>query len=175
MGASCLWRYRTREFESCYRQLRSLAAAYLRRMPGSQTLQATALVHEAYLKLAKAEQGFADDQHFVHTAAAAMRQILVDHARARHRIKRGGELARVTLDGLELSAPGGVDVLALDDALTRLQQWDDRQAKIVELRFFVGLSVEEVASLMRISEKTVKRDWAMARAWLQRELTPSAR
>jgi RNA polymerase sigma-70 factor (ECF subfamily) len=108
----------------------------------------------------------------VHTAAAAMRQILVDHARARQRIKRGGDFAKVTLDGLEISAPGGIDVLVLDEALTRLQQWDDRQAKVVELRFFAGLSVEEVSSLMGVSEKTVKRDWAMARAWLQRELAP---
>lgn len=129
-------------------------------------------MHEAYLKLAQSAQGYVDQQHFVHTAAAAMRQILVDHARARQRIKRGGDFAKVTLDGLELSAPGGIDVLVLDDALTRLQQWDDRQAKVVELRFFAGLSVEEVSSLMGVSEKTVKRDWAMARAWLQRELAP---
>lgn len=153
--------------------MRALAAAYLRRSPGTDTLQATALVHEAYLKLAREPRTFADHQHFVYTAAAAMRQILVDHARARLRIKRSGDMARVTLDGLELSAPGGVDVLVLNDALQRLQELDPRQAQIVELRFFVGLSVEEVAALMEISEKTVKRDWAMARAWLQRELRPS--
>lgn len=143
-------------------------------MPASQTLQATALVHEVYLKLANSPQGFADQQHFVHTAATAMRHILVDHARARQRIKRGGEFAKVTLEGVDISAPNGIDVLILDDALNRLQGWDERQAKIVELRFFVGLAVEEVAALMGISEKTVKRDWAMARAWLQRELAPTA-
>jgi RNA polymerase sigma-70 factor (ECF subfamily) len=130
-------------------------------------------VHEVYLKMAKQSRGFVDHQHFVYTAAAAMRQILVDHARAKHRIKRGGEFVRVTVDGLEFMAPGGIDVLLLNDALQRLQEWDARQARIVELRFFVGLSVEEVATLMSISEKTVKRDWAMAKAWLQRELGPT--
>lgn len=162
------------DFEAHYQKLRQLAGSYLRRTPASETLQATALVHEVYLKLAREPRTFADQQHFVYTAAAAMRQILVDHARTRLRIKRGGEMVQVTLDGLELSAPGGVDVLVLNDALERLQGWDARQGKVVELRFFVGLSVEEVAGVMSISEKTVKRDWAMARAWLQRELGPAA-
>jgi RNA polymerase sigma-70 factor (ECF subfamily) len=160
------------DFEESYQKLREMAGRYLRRSSSDQTLQATALVHEVYLKLAREPHEFADRQHFIFTASAAMRQILVDHARSRQRIKRGGDFARVTLDGLEVSAPGGVDVLVLNDALQRLQQWDARQAQIVELRFFVGLSVDEVAELLAISEKTVKRDWSMARAWLQRELGP---
>jgi RNA polymerase sigma factor (TIGR02999 family) len=158
------------DFTDGYQQLRSLAGAYARRFSTSETLQATALVHEVYLKLAKEPRQYADQAHFLCTAAAAMRQILVDYARTRQRVKRGGEFTRVTFDGAELAAPGGVDVLVLHQALERLQEWDSRQARIVELRFFVGLSVEEVAAVLGISEKTVKRDWAMARAWLQREL-----
>jgi RNA polymerase sigma-70 factor (ECF subfamily) len=158
------------DFTDGYQQLRSVAGAYMRRFSTSETLQATALVHEVYLKLAKEPRQYADQAHFLCTAAAAMRQILVDHARARQRIKRGGDYTRVTFDGADLAAPGGVDVLVLHEALERLQQWDPRQARIVELRFFVGLSVDEVAGALGISEKTVKRDWAMARAWLQREL-----
>lgn len=162
------------QFQEEYDALRSLADAYLRRQSGTPTLQATALVHEVYLKLAGARE-FADRTHFLCTAAAAMRQILVDHARARQRIKRGGELIRITLDGSELGSTSGLDVLLLHDALDRLAKLDERQARIVELRFFVGLSVEEVAELLSLSEKTVKRDWAMARAWLQGELTPVPR
>lgn len=161
------------DFEGSYDKLRALAGSYMRRFSEAQTLQATALVHEVYLKLMREPQHYADHAHFVCVAATAMRQILVDHARARQRIKRGGELQRVTLDGLEVSAPGGVDVLVLNDALERLGGWDDRQSRIVELRFFMGLSVMEVATVLSVSEKTVKRDWAMARAWLQRELAPS--
>ncbi len=164
------------DFENGYQKLRALAGAYLQRYSGLHTLQATALVHEVYLKLARDSRQYADHAHFICTAAVAMRQILVDAARARHRMKRGGEFSRVTLDGLDLVAPdGGLDVLVLNDALQRLGDWDARQAQIVELRFFVGLSVEEVAGVLAISEKTVKRDWAMARAWLQRELEPTGR
>src|SRR5262249_33592224 len=148
---------------------------YLRRHSGAITLQATALVHEAYLKLAAASRDYADRTHFFCTAAAAMRQVLVDHARARQRIKRGGEMMRTTLDGGELGANDGIDLLVLHDALDRLEALDERQARIVELRFFVGLSVEEVSELLSVSDKTVKRDWAMARAWLQRELAPASR
>jgi len=162
------------DFQNDYQKLRALAGAYVRRFSNNPTLQATELVHEVYLKLARSALQYANQSHFVCTAAAAMRQILVDHARARQRLKRGGEFARVTLDGLDLVAPsGGIDVLVLNDALQRLQEWDTRQAQIVELRFFVGLSVEEAAGVLDVSEKTVKRDWAMARAWLQRELGPA--
>ena len=162
------------EFEDGYQQLRALAGSYMRRFSAAQTLQATALVHEVYLKLAKEPRQYADHVHFVCTAAAAMRQILVDAARARNRLKRGGELCRVTLDGAALVGRPEIDVLVINDALDRLAAWDARQARIVELRFFTGLSVEEVAALLDVSEKTVKRDWSMARAWLQRALGPSA-
>lgn len=166
------------DFEDGYQELRALAGAYLHRFSDSDSLQATALVHEVYLKLARGSARFADRAHFVRTAAQAMRHILVDHARARQRTKRGGEFAQVTLGEFDIADPksmeGGVDVLALDEALQRLAEWDARQAQIVELRFFVGLSVEEAAEVLSISEKTVKRDWAMARAWLQRELGPAA-
>jgi RNA polymerase sigma factor (TIGR02999 family) len=165
-------------FDEEYEKLRALAAGYVRRFSYSPTLQATALVHEAYLRMAKEPRGYADQSHFFCTAATAMRQILVDHARSRQRIKRGGEFCRVTLsgiDGLQAATTDGIDVLILNEAIERLEEMDERQARIVELRFFVGLSVEEVASAMKISEKTVKRDWAMARAWLQRELAPSGK
>jgi RNA polymerase sigma factor (TIGR02999 family) len=165
-------------FQEEYEKLRTLADGYMRRFSSSPTLQATALVHEAYLKMAKESRGYTDQSHFLCTAATAMRQILVDHARSRGRIKRGGEFWRVTLggiDGLQAAMSAGIDVLILNEAIERLEEMDERQARIVELRFFVGLSVEEVASAMKISEKTVKRDWAMARAWLQRELAPSGK
>jgi RNA polymerase sigma factor (TIGR02999 family) len=162
------------EFQEEYQALRCLAGGFLRRGLGTPTLQATALVHEVYLKLRRSRE-FTDRTHFLCTAAAAMRQILVDHARARQRYKRGGQFMQITLDGAELGTDSGLDVLVLHDALNRLEIMDDRQARIVELRFFVGLSIPEVAALLAISEKTVKRDWAMARAWLQRELAPAAR
>ncbi|MES2180020.1 MAG: ECF-type sigma factor [Gemmatimonadota bacterium] len=166
------------DFEDGYQELRALAGAYVRRFSDSDSLQATALVHEVYLKLAKGSARFADRAHFIRTAAKAMRHILVDHARARQRVKHGGELSRITLGGFDIADPatttGELDVLMLDDALVRLAEWDARQAQIVELRFFVGLTVEEAAEVLSISEKTVKRDWAMARAWLQRELGPAA-
>lgn len=159
------------DFEESYRQLRLIAGSYVDRFDTTPTLQATALVHEVYLKLARDRRFYVDQGHFLCTAAAAMRQILVDHARARRRTKRGGEMMRITLDGVDLAAPDGIDVLVLNDALERLKAWDARQAEIVELRFFIGLSVDEVSEFLAISPKTVKRDWAMARAWLQRELS----
>ncbi len=125
---------------------------------------------EVYLKLTRDRREYADRAHFFCTAATAMRQILVDHARSQNRQKRGGDFYRVTLDGVALATAPEVDVLVLHDALQRLEQLDERQAPIVELRFFVGLNVDEVAEVLHVSEKTVKRDWAMARAWLQREL-----
>src|SRR6185312_10224573 len=158
-------------FAEAYRTLRGLADSYMRRFPGAATLQATALVHEAYLKLAVTRHGYTDKAHFVRTAALAMRQILVDHARSRQSQKRGGSEKHITLDGLDLAQPAGVDVLVLDDALRRLEAWDAQQARIVELRCFLGLSVEETAQNLEISGATVKRDWAMARAWLRRELS----
>ena len=156
-----------------YQELRRLAHAYLRDERADHTLQATALVHEAYMRLR--HQPWIGDERgpFVGLAAHLMRQILVDYARARNREKRGGkEQRRIPLDEsvATLDAAHGDRWLALDAALERLAQLSARQAQIVELRYFGGFTVEETASLLEISPKTVKRDWAAARAWLRREL-----
>jgi RNA polymerase sigma factor (TIGR02999 family) len=155
-----------------YAELRRLAAAYMRRERPGQTLQATALVHEAYLRLADAGSPWHDRQHFLGIAARSMRQILVEHARARGAQKRWAGLDRVSLTH-SIAAAVHEDAMlpALDEALTRLEQLDAEQARIVELRYFVGLDVEETAAAMNLSPATVKRRWAMARAWLFRELT----
>jgi len=157
-----------------YDELRRIAAAYMRRERAGQTLQATALVHEAYLRLAHAGTPWHDKRHFVGIAARAMRQILVERARARGAQKRWAGLDRVTLtDALAASASDSAMLPALDEALTRLEQIDAGQARLVELRYFAGLSIEEAADALRISPATVKRRWAMARAWLFRELSES--
>jgi RNA polymerase sigma factor (TIGR02999 family) len=157
-----------------YDELRRIAAAYMRRERTGQTLQATALVHEAYLRLAHAGTPWHDKRHFVGIAARAMRQILVERARARGAQKRWAGLDRVTLtDALAASASDAAMLPALDEALTRLEQIDAGQARLVELRYFAGLSIEEAADALRISPATVKRRWAMARAWLFRELSES--
>jgi RNA polymerase sigma factor (TIGR02999 family) len=156
-----------------YAELRRLAAHYLRGERPGQTLQPTALVHEAYLKLQKDRpERWQNRAHFCAIAAHAMRQILIERARARDALKRGGGAPRVTFDE-GLSAPAderGFDMIALDAALERLAVLDKGQARIVELRFFGGLSIEETAEAMNISPATVKRHWALARAWLAREL-----
>jgi RNA polymerase sigma factor (TIGR02999 family) len=155
-----------------YAELRRLAAGYVRRERPGQSLQATALVHEAYLRLLKDEHlSVKNRAHFMGIAARSMRQILVEHARARDAGKRGGDRRRVTLDeALAAGAPRDVDVLALDQALARLASLDAQQARVVELRFFGGLTNEETAEAIGISTATVKRDWTVARAWLFREL-----
>ena len=155
-----------------YEELRRLAAAYLRRERPGQTLQPTALVHEAYMRLLKDRPDrWQNRAHFCAIAAHSMRQILIERARARGALKRGGAQARVTLDeGLVAGASPSVDLVALDDALRRLQAIDPEQARLVELRFFGGLTIEETAAAMGISPATVKRHWAVARAWLAREL-----
>lgn len=156
-----------------YAELRRVAAAYLRRERPGQTLQATALVNEAYVRLAGQHPRFQNRAHFCAIAANAMRQILVERARARHAQKRGGGAARITLnEGLAASPEPPVDLAALDEALGRLAALDAQQARIVELRFFGGLSVEETAEVLGISPATVKRHWSVARAWLARELEP---
>ena len=162
-----------------YDELRRLAANYLRHERPGQTLQATALVHEAFLRLSKEKnQPWKDRTHFLAIAALSMRQILVQRARARHAEKRGGQNAeRITLDESAVAdraseATGGVDVLALDAALEKLAALDPQQAKIVELRYFGGLTVEEAADALDISPATVKRHWTLARAWLKKELGP---
>jgi RNA polymerase sigma factor (TIGR02999 family) len=156
-----------------YNELRRLAARYMRRERAGQSLQATALVHEAYLRLLKdADLSFENRAHFLGIAARSMRQILVEHARARDADKRGGERRRITLDeAVAAGQPLDVDLLAVDMALERLAQHDPHQARIVELRFFGGLTNEETAEALGISPATVKRSWAVARAWLFRELT----
>ena len=154
-----------------YDELRALAAAYLRRERPGQTLQTTALVHEAYLRLAHSRPVWTDRHHFVAIAGRAMRQILVDRARARGSQKRWGELNRVTWSDTLVSATAEDAMLpALDEALRRLEQIDPEQARIVELRYFVGLSNEETAATLGVSLATCKRRWALARAWLFREL-----
>jgi RNA polymerase sigma factor (TIGR02999 family) len=164
-----------------YDELRRLAANYLRHERPGQTLQATALVHEAFLRLSKERnQPWKNRTHFLAIAALSMRQILVQRARARHAEKRGGEHAeKIALDesmmaDASAAAPGGVDVLELDAALEKLAALDAQQAKIVELRYFGGLTVEEAAEALDISPATVKRHWTIARAWLRKELQPDA-
>jgi RNA polymerase sigma-70 factor (ECF subfamily) len=155
-----------------YQELRRLAAAYMRRERPGQTLQATALVHEAYLRLAGAGTPWRDERHFVGIAARSMRQILVERARARGAVKRWGGLDRVSLmESLVAAAAEDAMLPALDEALTRLEAIDPEQARIIELRFFGGLSIEDAAAALDISPATLKRRWSLARAWLFRELT----
>lgn len=156
-----------------YTQFRALAAQYLRKERGNHTLQPTALVNEAYLRLLdQSRVQWQGRTHFFAVGAQAMRRILVDHARRRQRLKHGGQRARVTLDeGVALSPDRDQDVLALDEALVKLAELDERQAKVVELRFFAGLTVDEAAEVLDVSKRTVEGDWTMARAWLHRELS----
>ncbi len=154
-----------------YNELRRLARAFMRGERPGQTLQATALVHEAYLALAGPGKPWTDERHFVGIAARKMRQILVDHARARGAEKRWAGIDRVSLTESLVGAANEEAMLpALDQALTRLEALDPEQAKIVELRFFVGLSIEETAEALGMSPATLKRRWALARAWLFKEL-----
>ena len=156
-----------------YAELRRQAARYLRRERTNHTLQPTALVNEAFMKLVDQRSvQWQNRAHFFGIAAQAMRRIVIDHARARQRVKRGGVQQVVTLDEAMIAAPSrSIDVLALDEALTRLAALDERQARIVEMRYFAGLSVEETAEVTGLSPATIKREWAMARAWLHAELT----
>jgi RNA polymerase sigma factor (TIGR02999 family) len=157
-----------------YDELRRVAARYIGRERRGQTLQATALVNEAFVRLVNEKaRSFENRAHFVAIAALSMRQILVERARRRRAAKRGGDPIRVTFDEqapASVPRPGDVDVLALDEALTRLGEIDATQAKIVELRYFGGLTIEETAEALRSSPATIKREWAMARAWLKQEL-----
>jgi RNA polymerase sigma factor (TIGR02999 family) len=161
-----------------YDELRRIAAGYVRRERPGQTLQATALVHEARVRLAaERPREFANRTHFLAIAALSMRQILVQRARARGAAKRGGAPQRVTLDDRNLAAadgPASIDILALDQALTRLAALDPEQARIIELRYFGGLTLEETAEAAGVSLATVKRQFAMARAWLKRALEGDA-
>ena len=160
-------------FPLVYAELRRIAAREMRREKPGRTLQTTALVHEAYLRLLKdATLSFENRAHFLGIAARAMREILIEHARARSARKRGGGAVRLTLDDMVASVPSlSIDVIALDEALQRLTRLDERHARVVELRYFGGLSVEETAAALGLSPATVKRAWTFARAWLYRELT----
>jgi len=160
-----------------YDELRRIARRHMRNQGGGHALQTTALVHEAYLHLMDANANWQDRAHFFAASAQIMRRILIDLARAHHAQKRGGGVgpinhsAAVNLD--ELPSPSSDrsgELLALDEALTRLEQMDGRKAKVIELRFFGGLSVEEAAEVLKVSPQTVMRDWRLARVWLAREL-----
>ncbi len=160
-----------------YEQLRALAASFFQRQPGNHTLQPTALVHEAYVKLVGGDSGgWENRKHFFDVAAMAMRQLLTDHARRRAALRHGGQAARMTLSdsdgaiGGQSGGDGELDVEALDAALTRLSRLDPRQGRIVELRYLAGLTAEETAEVLGISERTVRLEWQTARAWLRREL-----
>jgi RNA polymerase sigma-70 factor (ECF subfamily) len=157
-----------------YGELRRLAAGYLRREREGHTLQPTALVHEAYMRLLDQRQlVWQNRAQVLGIAAQLMRRVLVDHARARGRVKRAGLLTRVTFDGVDIAAERGVDLVALDDALRELARVDGQLSKIVELRYFGGLTVEEVAEVLETSPRSVDRAWATARAWLRRRLEGS--
>lgn len=152
-----------------YAELRRVAEAYLRRERGDHTLQPTALVHEAYLRLVDQKAAsFTDKVHFMRVAARAMRRVLVDHARAHRAAKRGGGAAELPMDeGLVMIENRAIDMLALDEALDELQRLDAEQARVVELRFFAGLTSAEVAHVLGLSLRTVEREWSFARAWLR--------
>ena len=159
-------------FPLVYNELRRLAGAYLRRERSDHTLQATALVHEAYLRLVEHDDAkFQNRHHFFGAAAQLMRRILVDHARGHRAAKRGSGQTKVELtEAIAMSQEQPDALLALDECLTRLAALDPQQGQIVELRVFAGLSVEETAAVLGISPATVKRDWALAKAWLLRQI-----
>ena len=156
-----------------YQELRAIAGRYLSHEPASHTLQSTALVHEAYVKLiGQRRVQWQNRAHFFGIAAQMMRRILVDHARRQHRDKRGGWTPKLSLDeAMAVTAPEPhLDLIALDEALTSLAMVDARGARVIELRFFSGLTIEETAEVLDISPGTVKREWSAARAWLYREV-----
>lgn len=156
-----------------YDELRALAQSHLQRERPDHTLQATAVVHEAYVRLVQQRDvDWQNRAHFFAIASQAIRRILVDHARGQQRLKRGGDRRRIELDeNVAAQSERSVDLLALDDALRTLADLHERQARIVELRYFGGLSLKEIAECLHVSPRTVDGDWATARAWLRRELT----
>jgi RNA polymerase sigma-70 factor, ECF subfamily len=157
-----------------YNELRALAASHFRAQRADHTLQPTALVHDAFLKMIHQPDGqYRNRSHFFAVAATAMRQILIDHARRKNADKRGGEMAKVSLEHLSDNPQqeGQLDLLSLNDALLRLEQLDPRLHRVVELRFLGGLSVEDVAEVLDVSKSTVESDWRAARAWLSVELS----
>jgi RNA polymerase sigma factor (TIGR02999 family) len=163
-------------FPIVYDELKQLAQKFLKSESKAQTLQATALVHEAYMRLVGPTEVTWDSRaHFFGAAARAIRRILTDHARERNRLKRGGGARPTALDEQAVLAhdTGGVDVAALDIALTKLAAIDEQKARVVELRFFAGLSVDQTAAALGVSPSTIARDWQFARVWLHRELESS--
>jgi RNA polymerase sigma factor (TIGR02999 family) len=161
-----------RLMELTYQELRKIAAGHMRRERSARSVQATDLVHEAYLRLV--DQGttpLRDRSHFFQMAAHVMRQILIDHARKRHARKRGGDVPRISLDvALDIAEAHSGDILVLEQALARLQNVDRRQCQVVEMRFFAGMSEDEIAKVLSVSSRTVNREWRMARAWLYKEI-----
>jgi RNA polymerase sigma-70 factor, ECF subfamily len=150
-----------------YEELHRLAKSYMRRERGDHTLQPTALINETYLRLIGDTTNFQNRAHFIGFAAQVMRHVLVDHARAHNAAMRGGNLRRVELEeGVAISKERSGEILALDEALNELERVSPRQAKVVELRYFAGLSVEEIASMLEIGPRSVEREWASARVWL---------
>lgn len=162
-----------RLFALVYDELRALAGDMFRDQPPDHTLQPTALVHEAYLRLVNQQEAeWTDRAHFLAVAAKAMRNLLIDHARKRKASKRGGGRERVALDAvMDSAAERSIDLLALDEALEELGRLHERQARVVELRFFGGLTVPAAAEVLEVSPASVDNDWRMARAWLTRQLT----
>ncbi|MCB9854209.1 MAG: sigma-70 family RNA polymerase sigma factor [Phycisphaerales bacterium] len=160
-----------RLFPIVYQELKALAA-HISRNP-RHTLQPTALVHEAYVRLVRQDGSWNDRKHFFHVAAKAIRQVLVDHARRRDASKRGGGGERITFSESLDSGRGDLNLVEFEDALKVLESRDERQARIVEMRFIVGLTIEETADVLGVSPRTVNVDWQMARAWLRRELSAS--
>ena len=156
-----------------YAELRRLASGCLKRERSDHTLQPTALVHEAFVRLAEGNQPpWQDRAHFFAVAARLMRQILVEHARRHQALKRGKGFERIPLEEeFVFSEEKSAEMLALDEVLERLARQDERQSRIVEMKFFGGLDIEEIAGLLEISPRTVKREWTMARAWLRQEMT----
>jgi RNA polymerase sigma factor (TIGR02999 family) len=156
-----------------YDELRALAESYLQRERADHTLQATALVHEVYVRLVRQEEvEWQNRAHFFAVAAQAIRRILVDHARGHQRLKRGGDRQRVRLEeDAAFARERDLDLLALDEAMDRLAKLSERQARVVELRFFGGIGLKEIAEVLGVSPRTVDGDWSMARAWLRRELS----
>jgi RNA polymerase sigma-70 factor (ECF subfamily) len=156
-----------------YDELRRIARRYMRRQADVHTIQTTELIHEAYLKLARSEErNFQNRSHFFGVAARAMRHILVDYARSKHSRKRGGWQEKVTLDdSAAVSFQKSDEIIRLDDAMKQLATLDARKSRVVELKYFGGLTNEEIAEVLKISPETVKRDWRFSRTWLLRELT----
>ena len=158
-------------YEAAYDELRRLARRQLRSLRPGDTLATTALVNEAFLKLVRRPVGWEDKTHFFSLAARAMRQILVDYARARGSLKRGGDRRRTTLDGAAIPVESiAEEMLGIDRALTELERVDERLAHLVEWRFFAGMTEDEIAKAQNVTPRTVRRDWQKARAFLYREL-----